>query len=1234
MGTLPKRVAVMLVFAMLFSFILPQASYLTATTSYQNPNVDSPSIQVLSPNGGEFWQRGSTQQVTWTSSGVTGEVRIEISYNEKGTWKALIDPTENDGSYQWTITGSISSACRIRISSIGTPGIVDESDANFDIWDFKAWEPLTAGINGGSGVVAVAIKPNDSNIVLAGRAADGGCYRSTDGGQTWEPDVGVMSSTNIWEFAWVSGTSTVFAIGDRVFRSTDDGASWEQIATSTGGLRCIAIDPNDPSIIYVGNGGGGGVFRSTDSGDTWSQTGLSTSAAVLSITIDPLNSQRIYAATGGSFYTSGGEGVFRSLDGGDSWASMNDGLQTPLDTRYLAFTPSTATNHYLYCGTHENGIYRCSYTEGQTWTHASTGFTAPCAEVIAIDSNNPGILYASNAWPPLPATENSNGLFKSTDGGDTWTRLDPILTGVGIAIDPSNSSKILMSNWYESIILSEDQGVTWNPSNIGFGRAFGGAASPTRTNTLFAFYSGPYWDPMLKSLDGGMNWTKSASGIYAEGVELVVDPFDANTLYEAQGFGSGVYRTTDSGENWYPMNSGLPVEEFVWPNSGVRTLVCDPTTPGRLFAGTCTGGVYIYEDGLWSQRNNGLRPGSPDKWVDSIVVDHRDPDIPPVLYASVREAGIFRSADGGFHWIEMNSGFPTQAWCPKIVMDKDDPLILYAATWDGVYKTITGGAETMNGGAGWSLVGEPCAAEFIAMHPQNPDLVYVGYFGKGVYWSKNRGTNWDPMNQGLINKRFNWMGVEPNNPGYLFLGNQRGLYRFISPSLYFTDLDLYQPVEAGNTVEAVLGGVMNNPATENGGVPQQVRARLQLINLDPSLISLAQYQNPNAPDAWITVTPTSDGTGGSYLWMDAGYSLQPGESKHCHFRLTVSASAPVGMHRTAFSLIEEGTNWVLATKTGQLTVVQESAPVQTGVTNLAQTGEPMGVGTLPRTGVQIAVTGTGTVWGGIYQGQPTGTTTPNEPILQYLDVCFSPEQEYTGTVTVIVRYSTPERPSLKVPGSFRYWDGSVWRPADPQVNDLERETLIGHVPAVYLRGTPLALVEAVTASTTLSLNGGWNLISLPLITSPRPLEVFSALPQGWVLFAWDGINSRYLGGGQVNLAMGNGYWLKLPGNSPLNIEVSGISVTDFETTIPLATGWNIIGVPYPGNFAWDAPRIRYQGNDFSLDEAANQNLIAGVAYYWTGSGYGNAKFGVGFQTGKGYWLKAKQSGCSLILFKP
>jgi len=186
----------------------------------------------------------------------------------------------------------------------------------------------------------------------------------------------------------------------------------------------------------------------------------------------------------------------------------------------------------------------------------------------------------------------------------------------------------------------------------------------------------------------------------------------------------------------------------------------------------------------------------------------------------------------------------------------------------------------------------------------------------------------------------------------------------------------------------------------------------------------------------------------------------------------------------------------------------------------------------------------------------------------------------------------------------------------------------------YLDDTWLFGSAAPPSTVTLHLQPGWNLVSIPAVTDPSPSTVFAGLPAGWVIYAWDGANSRYLGGGLISLVIGNGFWLKLPGSNPLDYDVLGTPSAETETVIPLASGWNIVGVPYDSNFAWSAPRIRRLGGDVTLDQAVSNGWMVNAVYFWTGTGYGNAQFAGGFQAGNGYWLKALTDGCSLVFFKP
>jgi hypothetical protein len=96
--------------------------------------IPSSGITVTSPNGGESWTIGSTKNITWTSSNLTGNVKIELNRNyPSGTWEVLFASTPNDGNESWQVTGPASSSCRIRISSLDDPSVYDISDGNFTI---------------------------------------------------------------------------------------------------------------------------------------------------------------------------------------------------------------------------------------------------------------------------------------------------------------------------------------------------------------------------------------------------------------------------------------------------------------------------------------------------------------------------------------------------------------------------------------------------------------------------------------------------------------------------------------------------------------------------------------------------------------------------------------------------------------------------------------------------------------------------------------------------------------------------------------------------------------------------------------------------------------------------------------------------------------------------------------------------------------------------------------------
>jgi hypothetical protein len=167
-----------------------------------------------------------------------------------------------------------------------------------------------------------------------------------------------------------------------------------------------------------------------------------------------------------------------------------------------------------------------------------------------------------------------------------------------------------------------------------------------------------------------------------------------------------------------------------------------------------------------------------------------------------------------------------------------------------------------------------------------------------------------------------------------------------------------------------------------------------------------------------------------------------------------------------------------------------------------------------------------------------------------------------------------------------------------------------------------------------ALSPGWNMISLPVTpTSSDPNVVFNGLPPGWVMYAWDAVNGRYIGKEQIVLGLTEGYWLKV--STAVEYSVSGQPNGAAQTEIDLGLGWNLIGVPYEGAIPWGMLRVSKDGGTLvTLDQAITSDWIQGTFYRWSGSAYQGLTTGGIFQPLSGYWAKTKVGSVRLVFMKP
>ncbi len=231
------------------------------------------------------------------------------------------------------------------------------------------WSPVSGGQITGR-VFSLAVDPATPRTLYAGTddVGYGGVYKSIDGGGSWAPLSTGLPNRIVYALAVHPTAPDVVLAGtaDGVYRSADRGATW--VRTAGNVIMALAIDPQNPNIVYKGSYGHG-VGRSPDSGVTWSATGLVT-GYVQAMLVDP--------ATPGTLYAGTLNGLLRSADSGATWVPVNAGL-TDLDVRALAASPGS-----LYVGTAGGGVFK-SDNQGASWTAFNHGLSSLSALALVID---------------------------------------------------------------------------------------------------------------------------------------------------------------------------------------------------------------------------------------------------------------------------------------------------------------------------------------------------------------------------------------------------------------------------------------------------------------------------------------------------------------------------------------------------------------------------------------------------------------------------------------------------------------------------------------------------------------------------------------------------------------------------------------------------------------------------------------------------------------------------------
>ena len=488
---------------------------------------------------------------------------------------------------------------------------------------------------------AAAIDPAHPGTVYAAWTVSGyggaaNLYKTTDGGSSWQRITTHGAKPSFASMAIDADASgTIYATDAThpgIYTSTDGGTTWSVVTLplqSAGGLQ---VFPGSRGRLYATTTSGS-VFASSDAGATWQALGTEPGLAGGPIAVDPRNPETVYGS---------GDGVEKSIDGGHSWTTLHRGLVNTLISS-LVLAPGSPTT--LYAGA--DGRVFTSSDRGKSWRVEGSGLAGATVTTLAVDPQHPQTIYAGNEWHD-PGSPRSSGLFKSVDGGLTWSTVQ---TGF-----PENEVQALAIN-------------PQHPSTIYVGACGGGC------------YGRGFF---LKTVDGGATWQPVTFPRSRPVQSLAIDPHAGDTVFAGTAKG-GLFRSRDGGSSWQRVALGHGVPSYTSHVSSPFAFVAiaiDPSDTRTVYAGTRTGGILKSTDGgtTWTAANTGLTSRS----ISALTIDPHDPQL---LFASTGD-GVYESTDAAENWQPSDRSLRSVD-VPAFVTDPDGRV--YAATGgDGVLQLKPG----------------------------------------------------------------------------------------------------------------------------------------------------------------------------------------------------------------------------------------------------------------------------------------------------------------------------------------------------------------------------------------------------------------------------------------------------------------------------------------------------------------------------------------------------------------